>query len=539
MRRSLSLGLFLLLCACDRCGTVTPKGALLAQLPAHAQGTLWLPHPEVLGPKLTALSRLKLTTLPAQLLGYPDAESLWQGVIDQMGVDLRRPETLRELGLSPESGLGWVRLAPMEAGGKFHERGYLVLGVSQPGRLEQAILALAQKRLPSATAQRGSVKGLTLYGEVKAAPTLALFQKDGWAYVSAGRDVEKLPEWIVAQGPSLEFDPGAQASLGRLSATADAYLQLPQSHWENVPVGALAAAVTLEGDGLVAQLDLESGLQSGLADVLVPLSVPSGPEDDLRRSLPADAFLLARFKGNAIKLEPFLRAHLPASFLTGLESSGVHWGTLLAQVKPGAMLAASMAAAPPLSSGLPTLDVRSTNPFRFVELTGAAPLRDPAPVEEALANLPRAATAVGATAVRTAGPPGLRYLTTYAQGEGLSVAVSHGVLLAGGPHTRLDSAMQRLGASGSPALPPLYADRALTQALEQPTVAMALDARQLAKALKGLPGSTFGVGGFAIRAVLERWLDALSELRGATMGMSARGKAVDVELTVRWAAPPA
>jgi len=65
-------------------------------------------------------------------------------------------------------------------------------------------------------------------------------------------------------------------------------------------------------------------------------------------------------------------------------------------------------------------------------------------------------------------------------------------------------------------------------------VAAVLDFAALAKAIRNLPTSAWGVGGFAIKATTLRWLDALDDLRAITAGAYAKEGAVQVEVDLRF-----
>jgi hypothetical protein len=60
-----------------------------------------------------------------------------------------------------------------------------------------------------------------------------------------------------------------------------------------------------------------------------------------------------------------------------------------------------------------------------------------------------------------------------------------------------------------------------------------LDLRRFSDAVKALPSSAWGIGGFAIKATAVRWLDATDDLRALTMSLSRKDKALQAELSLR------
>jgi hypothetical protein len=53
--------------------------------------------------------------------------------------------------------------------------------------------------------------------------------------------------------------------------------------------------------------------------------------------------------------------------------------------------------------------------------------------------------------------------------------------------------------------------------------------------VKALPPEAWGIGGFAIKATTVRWLEGMGDLRAITVGVNRKDKAVQAELTLRFA----
>ena len=54
------------------------------------------------------------------------------------------------------------------------------------------------------------------------------------------------------------------------------------------------------------------------------------------------------------------------------------------------------------------------------------------------------------------------------------------------------------------------------------------------KAIRNLPTSAWGIGGFAIKATTLRWLDAMDDLRAVTAVAYAKDGAVQLEVDLRF-----
>jgi hypothetical protein len=101
------------------------------------------------------------------------------------------------------------------------------------------------------------------------------------------------------------------------------------------------------------------------------------------------------------------------------------------------------------------------------------------------------------------------------------------------PQRRLEESLTALrGKVGEPPVAPELRD-----ALKTP-LAVVLDLRKLADAVKALPSEAWGIGGFAIKATTVRWLDALSDLRAVTFGLSRKEKALQAELSLKLSPTP-
>jgi hypothetical protein len=192
----------------------------------------------------------------------------------------------------------------------------------------------------------------------------------------------------------------------------------------------------------------------------------------------------------------------------------------------------SLAPTVQLGAGVPALDLRRTNPFRFIQLAVLTEVKDAKKAAATLEKFPPVAQRFGAQVSPTELPGGQRvYLTRYRQGEGAHLALQGERVLLAAPQSRLESLLGTLAAK--PGAGPLSAE--LGPALKQPAFGAVLDLRKFAQAVKDLPSEAWGLGGFAIKDTTVRWLEATDDLRAVTLGLSRKDRAVQAELSLRLA----
>ncbi|MHB8878216.1 MAG: hypothetical protein ACYC8T_31355, partial [Myxococcaceae bacterium] len=214
------------------------------------------------------------------------------------------------------------------------------------------------------------------------------------------------------------------------------------------------------------------------------------------------------------------------------ESSFDFKAEVLDNLKPGATVALSVAPEVKLGAGMPELDVRRTNPFRYAHLTGIAEVVDAARGAATLDKLPAIAPRFGAKIEAQERPGQKVFLTSYAQGEGVHFAGVGNRVVAGAPQPRLQDLLLRLRKPAD-ASPGAISDPALRASLDGHGAAAVLDLRRLAEAVKELPSEAWGIGGFAYKATTVRWLDATDDLRAVTFTLDSKQKALQAELTLR------
>lgn len=522
----------LVFAGCSRCGE--KQGVLGAKtttparfLPRAAQASLVVPDLGALGEKLARFQNLKLANFVAQLQNATSAESYVSSIMRQVGVDLRSRQAMEAAGIDPARGAGAAFLGGNQA--------FSVLGVKDEKTLRDTFSKLARDRLGASQSAEQKVPGGTLVTFSRPGapqPSLGLLFTEGYALLGAGSVVSQLSGYATLPADkSLAEEPLLSASLKRLPAERDFYAFLPGGIGFLIPVGT-TQSVTLTG--VLSERAVTLRLDTPWPDTQASLAalVPQ-PSPELLGYLPEDSVLVARFRGDPSQLGG-IWPYLAGSYVTrAVQQSGFDVkGELLDKLKPGVVAGVALAPTVQLGAGLPSLDPRRTNPFRFIHMVVVGEAKDAAGLSATLEKVPAIAPGFGAE-VKPADVNGQRvYLTSYRQGEGAHFAtVAEKVVLAA-PQSRLEAALPRL--KGPAGTNPVAED--LRGALEGPVLGAVLDLRRLSDAVKALPSEAWGIGGFAIKATTVRWLEATDDLRAVTLGLSEKEKALQADLTL-WLAP--
>ena len=182
--------------------------------------------------------------------------------------------------------------------------------------------------------------------------------------------------------------------------------------------------------------------------------------------------------------------------------------------------------------GVPT-DLRGTNPFAYAHLSGAAGVKDEGKVPAMLDKIAALAPRIGAQMVKTDREGHPVYFTTWSAGEGVHLAAAGRSVVFGSPAGRVDALVRADPKAAGP-----VANPALKGVLDARALAMVVDLRKLAAAVRELPSAARGIGGFAIKATTLRWLDATDDLEAITLGVDARDGAVQAQLVLSLKAAP-
>ncbi len=524
MRRAAWLAAALVgLAGCSRCGGGggSAKDGVERVLPRGAVGVLVVPALGAAGQKLRLLEQLKVTAFAAQLQGFDDGTKLADALIAQLGVDARSDEALTRAGVDGARGAAVAALVTGHV--------YLALPVKDATRLHHTLESLASRRLGAGAGGElkvGEHTVKTFSPQQGAPPRLGYVLAHGYALVTDGEGVGKLAGLAaMTEADSLLTDKAYAAHLGRLPKARDVLLYLPTGSPALVqaPLTAALATVSLTPAGLEVNVDAPwKGEAAQLAALQAKTVKP------LTGYLPADAFLVVRFAGEPAQLAPWAKSLLGPYLHRALESGGLDLkGAVLEQLEPGAVAALSLSERPPLGEGVPSLDLRQTNPFSYAHLSGAARVKDAAVVLPTLEKVAELAPRFGAQMRVAERPDGQKaVLTTYGAGEGVHFAPKGELVFFASPVQRLDALVKSDG-KGQLAVRGL-GDEALT---------VAVDLRRLAQSVRDLPESAWGLGGFAIKGTTLRWLDAMSDLEAITLSVGAKGTSVHGRLLLSLSKP--
>ncbi|SEL52585.1 hypothetical protein SAMN05444354_106308 [Stigmatella aurantiaca] len=539
MVRRASPWLLLLLAAlagCSRCGkdegAAGPSGkaaSVSRYLPRDAQAAIVVKDLGELGEKLARFQNLKIASFLAQLQNAQSAEALVSAVMRQVGVDLRSRTAMEAAGIAPGKGAGAAFLSGNQA--------FTVLGVKDAKTLEETFATLARNRLGASERKEEKVAGGTLVtfsrkgAEV---PALGLLFVGDFVLLAPGAAVARLPGLATLPvEKSVAEEPVLAASLSRLPKDPDFHVYFPGGTGL-LPAGTVQA-VTLTGR--IEEKSVTVHADAPWPDTeaaLAPFVPQKGPE--LLGYLPADSFLVARYGGDPATLGA-VWPYLAGPRLTrAFQESGFDPKTeLLDNLQSGIVAGVALAPTAQLGAGVPSLDIRRTNPFRFVHLVSVGEAKDAAKARSTLEKVPGMAAGFGAQVAPEDVGGQRAYLTSYRAGEGAHFAEVGGKLVLAAPRARLEAALTAL--AGSPGKSPVAEE--LQDAVKEPVLGVVLDLRKMSEAIKNLPSSAWGVGGFAIRATALRWLEATDDLRAVTLGLSRKDKALQAQLSLQLTPPPA
>jgi hypothetical protein len=531
-----TLLLVLAFAGCSRCGkdAAGPAGSSAAAgparyLPRDAHAAVVINDLGSLGEKLARFQNLKVASFAAQLQNFSTAEGYVTAVMRQVGVDLRSRQALEAAGIAPERGAGAAFL-----GGN---RAISVVGVKDTDKLKETFGKFARSRLGASEQQEASVDGgkLTTFnrpGSTEPALGLLFLKGNDYALLGAGPSVATLRTLAtLPQEQSLASEPVLAASLQRLPKERDFHVWLPGGAGFLVPAGTVQG-LTLTGR--IEERAVTVYADAPWPDTQASLAALDAVKDaaDLAGALPADSFLVARFRGDPSHLDGAW-PYLAGGYITrAVQKSGLDMkGAVLDNLKPGMVLGMSLSPTVNLGAGMPALDLRRTNPFRFVHLVAMADTEDPAKTQATLEKLPAMAEDFGAK-VEPADLKGQKvYLTSYRAGEGVHFALApNGRLVLAAPRARLESTLASV-AQPPAGEGPIAAD--LRDAGKDAAFVAVLDLKRLSDAVKNLPSEAWGIGGFAIKATTVRWLEATDDLRAVTLAVSRKEKALQAEMSLR------
>lgn len=521
-RRALALVL-LALAGCSKCGKKPDAGpaGIEQVLPRGAVAVVVVPSLKDAGAKLTLLEQVKVAGFIAPLQGFANAKAFADEIVRQLGIDLRSVAEMEKVGLDPSRSLGAAVLLTGDV--------YLVLPVKDVSALNARLEGISLNRFgagASGTQQQGSVTVKTFSQQQGTPPRLGYAVANGWLFVGRDEVIPKLGQ-AASLGETDRLSKDTQLAEALKSAGPhDVYAWLGSGSPVLQATPLLNAFVTFSLSNTAAEVRV-SGQWKDTAELLAALT-PQRAED-ATPSLPADAFLVGRYTGDAKGLgaisKQLIGPHLARAFeLGGFDLKA----EVLDRVQPGTVFSLSLADRPPMDRGVPSFDIRQTNPFAYAHLSGLAPVTSAEVVMPTLEKLSQVAPRFGAKLEKQQREGKDLYFTTWSQGQGVHFAPK-------GPWVAFASPVQRLDAVlASEAKPKAAAE-------SSDALAVSVDLMKLASSVRALPESAWGLGGFALKPTTVRWLDATDDLKAVTLTAGAKdGKVVaSVKLTLAIAPPAA
>jgi hypothetical protein len=509
-----------LVAGCAKCGKKSePETGIERVLPRNAVAVVVVPSLERAGAKLTLLEQVKVAGFVAPLQGFASAKAFADALVGQLGVDVRNPAELAKAGLDASRGLGAAVLLTGDV--------YLVLPVKDASALHARLEGLSYNRLGAGAGSQqkvGLVTVKTFSRQQGQPPRLGYVLADGWAFVATDAAISKLPQAAsLTDVDRLSAD--VQLAKAKENAGAvDVYAWLPSGSVALQATPLLNGFVTATLTPQAFTLDV-AGQWKGKPELLAALTPQ--PAKDFSGVLPADAFLTGRYTGSAAGLG-LVSKELVGPFLArAFEQGGFDLrAEVLDQVMPGAVFALSLADRPPMDRGVPTLDLRQTNPFAYAHLSGLAPVKQAETVMPTLSKVAEVAPRFGAKLEKQQREGKDLYFTTWAQGQGVHFAPKGSAVAFASPVQRLDAVLASAAAPG--------AEATAAHALE-----VKVDLGKLAGSVRALPESAWGLGGFALKPTTVRWLDATDDLKAVTVRAGAKDGVVSGALVLSLGLPAA
>jgi|CXWL01.1.fsa_nt_gi hypothetical protein len=524
--KALVVALTLFALSCDKCVPTAKSsaGGVAQRLPTSARAVVLVPSLDALGEGVKVLEGLKAAGFVAQLRGFNDARGWSDALTAEVGLDIRDPQAVEAAGIDAKRGLGAAVLSNRDV--------VMVLAVKDEKRLYEFVRKVAVARLRSEKHDEKKIEGRTLhtFGFHNGPAQVQLLFHDGYAYLEAAAESTNVLALSKLTGvEAMEGDTVFQASMKRLPKDQQVIVYVPQvSTWrELMPFSNAALGLFISKAGLTLSSD---GTWLGDAAVLEVVKRKASPK--ATSSIPNDAFFVASLGGEVKGLEAVSETLIGSRLLSAFSQAGLDPKTeILGNAAPGFWLAFSLAPKPKLGDGMPSLDVRRTNPFDFVHLSGAAHAIDATALQATLGKVVALAPQIGAQIVKKDHAGGPMYFTTYGQGEGVHFAAREQQFYFASPLLRLEALLDAKKVEGD------ALDAATRKLFDERGVVMVLDLKKLTTRIRELPNEAWGIGGFRIRQTTERWLDAISDLSAMQLTFDAKEGAVQGNFTLRFVPP--
>lgn len=513
-----------------------------AFLPAKPDSAVLVPDAAKLGAVLQGLEKTRLAGLAASMAGARNTSELFRPVVAQLGFDPRTAEGFAQAGIDGKRGIAF---GDDGKGGQV-----LILAVAHREAFDSYVAGLA-KRFgagdrrevdfdPGAGDAAGQKQPIVTFGTESGGVLIAYGVREGFAVIGSG------PGAVEAVGLSLTRPSGqgldqspAFARVSKKLGSRDLYAWLPRGRGEGKRrqfEDGLALGIDASERGVDVRLLIPRGPLE--VAIIKPLGKVAG--EGLLGQLPADDFFAARLGGEPVSLQPLLGSILPRRLEAGLRKAGIQpVPDILLLLQPGVVAGLAVNPEIDLSGGLPTeARIARTNPFDFFHLVLAAQVKDEAKAAEVLEKLAANGAAFQMKIASEQRGDLKIYRASYGAGEGMSWALVGDTLLATGGEGRFEQALERLSKAkgGASALEPFtIADPAARAIFESAGSAAHLDVARLAAALRAIPSTAYGVGGFRLKELMESWVELLDEVNGLTASVSIdeSGFVVDANLGLK------
>jgi hypothetical protein len=517
----LSLGV----AACSNCGkpkSAAPTVPVERVLPAGARVYVLVPSVEKLGEKLLIVEQLKVANFAAQAAGLDNAHAYVDALVNQLAIDLRSKAQLDRIGI----------LAEGQAGVAFVDEdnsALLALPIKDEGRIGAFIRTFAANRFGASVIEDKTENGVTVHRLMAAAgPKLAWASSNGYALIAPQKVIEHLAAWARASPTeTLSSDAALPTSLKRLPTERDAIIYAPAGLDGALSVSLMHAtiALSLTHEAFTMTADVPWVGDAAQLKLFEPSDAPAS----LLGYLPDDAFMVMRFAGDPQQLKEPVKPLLGPALQRAFTEGGFDFDSAVLQnLQPGAVVGLSLAPTAHMGQGVPELDIRRTNPFAYLHLSGAAKAKSADVVGSTLEKLAAVAPKFGAQMSLKDGV----YVTTYSQGEGVHFAAKGDTVVFGSPLGRIGALVATDGTAAGP-----VRDPGLKAPLEASALGLVIDLRKLSDAVRELPASAWGVGGFAIKATTLRWLDNTDDLKAITATVGAKEGAVQAKVQLLLSIP--
>ncbi len=530
-----------------------PTRSAASFLPARPLSAVVVPAPEKLGRTVKELETSRVAGLAATAAGARDTAELVRPVLRQLGFDPRTPEGFAEAGIDGSRSLAY--------GDDGAGRQVLVIAVSDPGRFDTYVSALARRF-------GGVQKAEAIYEGTEEAPapkrTLKTFATeagqvqlaygihDGFAVIGTGKGAVDAVGGSLSRpsGQGLDGNPAYLKLLTKLGER-DLYGWLPSGLGQG-RAQRFKSGVAFGIDAATSGLNVRVVMPQGPLQVAVIHAMGKVAGAELVSQLGQDDFLAVRLGGEPPALQPLLGSILPRGMNAKLRRAGIDPVTdVLGLLQPGIVLGFELNPAIDLSRGLPTdPSIARTNPFNFVQAKLVAKVVDREKAAQVLEKLAAGAGAFQMQVAREEREGAIIYRATYAAGEGMSWSLVGDTLIATGGAGKFEKAMARLiqSKNGGPTKASAGAVVAQAQAatldafiIEDPAArkifesagsAAHLDMARLTKAMRAIPESAYGIGGFRLKGLMESWVELLDEVKGVTASFSIDEEGMIVDANV-------